>query len=152
MSPAARLSQMTEEDLPHAIALDEASFGARRDRLLHAIFRDSPNRSACYVVDGPNRFAGFVMAKVTGQTAEVGPLVCPPEAEQKAEELAEAALTSLGGRRVYMGVSQRSLGLYRRLRAIGFQEDFRVLRMWLGGESPKAGEASYRLMESLERG
>jgi len=146
------LPRMTPEHLPEAAALDEACFGARRDRLLQAIYRDESNRSLCYVATDLDRLIGFVMGRATGLSAEVGPLIYPPEAEEKAEELLTAALGSLSGKRVHLGVSQRSPGLYRRLRANGLRVGFRVLRMWLGGESPKAEEASYRLMESLERG
>jgi len=148
----AQLPQMAEEHLPEAAALDERSFGACRGRLLQAIYRAGSNKTVCYAALDAGRLLGFIMGRVTTPSVELGPMVCPPETERQAEELLTAALSGLRGRRVYLGVSQRSPRLYRSLRALGFHADFWVLRMWLGGESPKAEEASYRLMESLERG
>ncbi|MEM2905165.1 MAG: GNAT family N-acetyltransferase [Candidatus Bathyarchaeia archaeon] len=149
---SAELPRMAEEHLPEAVALDERCFGARRERLLKAVYGEVSNRSVCYVAADSSRLFGFIMGRVTEPSVELGPLICPPGAETAAEQLLTAALSGLGGRRVYLGVSQRSPRLYRSLRRMSFRADFRVLRMWLGGESPKAEEDSYRLMESLERG
>ena len=126
---------------------DSKFFGADRSRVLQAIYQQNSN--LCYTLSAEGQLEGYVLAKVYGQMAEVGPLVCEPNQQDKARMLLESVLGSLQGFYVSLYMQQKQALLCKFLVSVGFTEAFRLSRMFLG--SLKVQDCIYAA-ESLERG
>jgi hypothetical protein len=135
----------TLQDLPLLNQLDYACFGWNRQKLLGAIMGNPKNPVLCLKEAGC--VVGFVAAKVYGQNAELGPLVC--NLPDIARQLVLAVLNRLDGLAVsvYLPLNQKSL--CEILIGLGVVEDFRLIRMFWG--KPKPNSCMY-IAESLERG
>jgi GNAT superfamily N-acetyltransferase len=147
--------QSTEKDLPKIVAqnfwavaeFDKCCFGWDRHKLLEAIVLAKGNLG--YVYSEKGGVVGYVAAKVYGNMAEVGPLVCQPDRLDVAEQLLECVLGKLVGLSVYLCVPKNENVFISKLMHIGFTEKFFVTRMFLGHVTAK--NCIY-LAESLERG
>lgn len=136
-----------KEDIVEVLNLDSSCFGTSRKKLLEPVLLNPEN--LCYVSTEKRRVNGYIAAKVYGQMAEVGPLVCPKEREDQAADLLKAVLSNLGGIEVFIYASSKARSILDILEERRFTEKFHVGRMFRG--SPAAGDCIY-LAESLERG
>jgi len=137
---------MTERDLKDVVAFDEQCMGWNRGRLLKRIFADS--KDLCYVALDDNELLGFIMGDWFRQ--EIGPCMSRVGNAESNINLFKAALSRLSGVEVRTGVSESQQDIVEALRKIGFQEEFRVVRMYFGEVPDEAG--CLLAMESLERG
>jgi GNAT superfamily N-acetyltransferase len=136
-----------EQDLKDIIEFDNSCFGASRRKLLEPIILDTDN--LCYTfVEGEN-IIGYVVAKVYRHMGEIGPLVCQEGREDVAISLLSSVLRRLKSYEVSLYVPSRESTILNFLKASGFAESFRVVRMFFG--SPVAKDCIC-MAESLERG
>ena len=142
-----KLEAARVNDLPHIEALDTGCFGASRKRLLDLILQN-PNNLGFVAVEGPE-IVGFIAAKVFGEAAEVGPLVCQRRRPEIAVKLLQAVLRKLEGIEAYMYLPAAESALLGSAFTAGFKEEFRLARMLYGNAVAK--NCLY-LAESLERG
>jgi GNAT superfamily N-acetyltransferase len=136
-----------KHDISSLVKLDGLCFGASRQKLLEPILMDKD--TLCHVSFEDGEVAGFVAAKVYGQLAEIGPLVCRRKHADASVGLLKSVLGKLQGLEVYMCVPTVETALIDFAKQAGFAEEFRVARMFLG--SAVAEDWIY-VAESLERG
>jgi hypothetical protein len=141
------VSTATLKDLPAISSFDSQFFGANRKKLLESILQ-KPETPVFYLKDKEG-IAGFIAAKVYGESAELGPLVCKPNCPDVAAKLILATLNRLSGNQVSLYLPTKQRSLYEMLIGLGFVDDFRLIRMFCG--APKIPGALY-IAESLERG
>jgi N-acetylglutamate synthase-like GNAT family acetyltransferase len=146
-SSNAEVFRANMQDLPLLNSFDCRFFGANRIKLLESILR-KPENMVFYIKDKEG-IAGFDSAKVYGESAELGPLVCKPNCLDVAEKLVLATLNKLSGSEVSLYLPTKQRGVYEMLIGLGFVDDFRLIRMFCG--APKNPGALY-IAESLERG
>ena len=120
--------------------------GWNREPLLRLIFRDS--KDLCYVARDGDELIGFIMADWYRQ--EIGPCVSSPRKPGTAISLLKAALSAVSETEIRIGVSESRLEVIEFLREMGFQEEFKVVRMYWGQVLKDKG--CLLAMESLERG
>ena len=89
------------------------------------------------------------MAKVYGEMAEIGPLMCGRDPERFDIGLIETMLAELEGLDVYAYAPANETEILDLLLQAGLREKFRVTRMFLGSV---AAESCVYMPESLERG
>jgi GNAT superfamily N-acetyltransferase len=136
-----------KQDVPEVIDFDSQCFGANRKKLLEPILLDTGN--LCYIATENDGIAGYVAAKVYDKMAEVGPLVCHTRRVEAAVVLLKTILSKLNGLAVSMCIPKKEATLLNMLHKVGFREDFRVARMFLG---PAVAKNCIYMAESLERG
>jgi GNAT superfamily N-acetyltransferase len=147
-SPAkAGLREFKKADIQMIVEVDSSCFGSSRKKLLEPILLDEGN--LCYVCVESRQIVGYVVAKLYGRMAEVGPLVCMKEHSNVAVDLLKTTLNKLQDFEVSMCVPKKEASIVDMLMASGFKESFRVARMFLGCH---ATEECINLPESLERG
>lgn len=145
--PAVPLKEAVKDDFQGIITLDRLCFGASRRRLLEPILLGSGN--LCYVYRDNGQMLGFVMAKVYGEVAEIGPLGCIGYREEAAIDLLKTILCRLNGLKVSICIPEKESKILTALKKIGFKEDFHLARMFHG--SPIVNNCIY-VAESSERG
>jgi predicted N-acetyltransferase YhbS len=136
-----------ERDMQGIVELDRHCFGASRRRLLEPIILDSDNFRGVFVED--RQLLGFVVAKVYGRRAELGPLVCSEGRGDVSVKLLKAALNRLRDLEVSMCVSERAGLVVDLLTESEFTVSFEVARMFWG--APVVSDCAC-VAESLERG
>lgn len=141
------LRKVQNENIQDVIDYDCSCFGGSRKKLLESILLNSVN--ICYLCIEEGQMIGYGVAKVYGEVAELGPLVCKKGRDDVAIKLLRANLSGLEGFEVSTCVPKKELAIINMLRENGFREKFRVARMFLG--SPIARDCIY-VAESLERG
>jgi len=148
-SPATHkpLREAEKSDIPEIIDLDGKCIGANRKKLLEQILLNK--RNFCFVSTENNKITGYVTAKVYDEMAEVGPLICHANRQEAAALLLKNILNRLNGLDVFMYVPKKEKPLLAMLGEMGFKEDFRVVRMFLG---PAVSKKCIYAAESLERG
>jgi hypothetical protein len=152
---AEALDFLAAESLPkvgtkqiQAIAeFDSRWFGGDRRKLLESLILEEGNLS--YYKSESDEVVGFVVAKVYGKMAEVGPLVCRTGHVDDAVMLLKAVLGKLTDLSVNVFLPKKETALADMLFNIGFKEDFSVSRMFLGRPVAKN---CICMAESLERG
>lgn len=137
-----------DKDLAGILNLDSCCFGGVRRRLLERIFSNKMN--LCYVGCSGDELLGFVFAKRYSELAEVGPLVCRREFEKLPIDLLYAILGDLSDLKVRICVAEDAERVFSTLRGLGFNELFKVVRMFYGGTVSDNG--CLVAAESLERG
>jgi len=145
--PETHLKSVENRDIDKIIQLDHNCFGASRIKLLEPLLSNPDNHCFVYVED--ESFLGYLLTKVYGSMAEIGPLVCPEDRSDIAMDLLMASFNKLGGLKVSMCVPEKEPTVLSTLKEFGFVEDFRVAKMSLGGFIPC--NCIY-VAESLERG
>ena len=135
------------KDIPGLTDLDSYCMGWSRKRLLESVLREEGN--LCYRHAERGEIQGFVMVKVYGEMAEVGPLVCGRDRRHVAIELIENTLAEIGGLEIYAYVPLKETEILGLFQKAGLKEKFRVTRMFLG---PVGAESCVYMPESLERG
>ena len=141
------LKAATKRDIPELIDVDCECFGANRKKLLELMLLNKAN--LCFVSTERGKITGYVAAKVYGEMAEVGPLICDANRGEDAVLLLKTILTRLNGLETFIYVPKKETVLLNFLYQVGFEEDFRVVRMRLGPAIP--ANCIYAA-ESLERG
>lgn len=145
--PQDGLQQAHEKDITSLIKFDRQCFGWNRQRLIEAILRTKTN--LCYYYTECDKILGFVMAKVYGEMAEIGPLVFHPNNLGVAVKLLSQVFYHLKGLEVYVCIPISEIGLFESLIAAGLNERFRLTRMFLGSI---IAQNCVCVPESLERG
>lgn len=121
-----------ETDLEQIAALDTACFGGNRSRIIQRMWRDFPQ--LLLKTDVP---AGYVIATCTEKSCEIGPLVVESGSPDAAELLLRGILGEVLADRVRMFVPHANPRAADLAKSLGFEEDFRTLRM-LNGEVNEA--------------
>jgi ribosomal protein S18 acetylase RimI-like enzyme len=142
-----RLKAAAKQDMPALLDLDGECFGASRRKLLEQILLRK--NSLCYVSTENDEIAGFAVAKIYPEMAELGPLICRRKRMDLAVELLQEALGKLKGLEVWLCAPTAETTLLDTAFKAGFREEFKVARMFLG--SAVAGNC-LSISESLERG
>jgi ribosomal protein S18 acetylase RimI-like enzyme len=145
--PQGKAVKSSKKDVSTLIELDRQCFGWERKKLLEVLLLGKGNLSYLSIHNGEN--VGFAVAKVYDEMAEIGPVVCSQEHPDAATDLLRTMLSALRNRNVYVYVPDEAKPLLTTLLDYGFEEKFRVKRMFLG--SVVAQNCVY-LPESLERG
>ncbi len=141
------LRKATIQDIPEMVAFDSKCFGANRQKLLEAILIDTGN--LCYVTNENSLVSGYVAAKVNGEMAEIGPLVCRASHEKEAVLLLKTMQSRLNGYECFVYIPKKEHTLLEVAKKAGLKEAFRVVRMFLGSA---VDENCICAAESLERG
>jgi ribosomal protein S18 acetylase RimI-like enzyme len=141
------LKAAKRQDIPEIMEFDCQCFGANRQKLLEPILLNKDN--LCYISTENSEITGYIAAKVYGKTAEIGPLICHANHEEKAVLLLKTILSKLNGIEVFMYIPKKETKLLNMLCKAGLKEDFRVVRMFLG---PAIAKNCMCTAESLERG
>jgi len=144
---AGKLRTAVKRDLPALVNLDAKCFGASRRKLLEKILLDKSN-VRCVSAEN-EAITGFAAAKVYGEMAELGPLVCNRNRAGAAIELLENVLARLKGYEVWMCLPAAEIITVETALKAGFKIEFRVARMFLGSV---VAENCLYVAESLERG
>jgi len=142
-----KLKALEPQDVPAIVDFDGYCFGASRKKLLEPILKNKGN--PCYFAAEGSEIVGYVAAKVFDEMVEVGPLVCRRNHPGIAAELFKAVLGKLEGLESYIYLPASETALLDTAFKIGFREEFRLARMFLG--SAVAEDCVY-VAESLERG
>lgn len=135
------------KDVAKLAEFDTDCLGWQRERLLRSMLREEGNLS--YISSINDSVQGFVMAKVYGEMAEVGPLISRCGQESVALRLARTVLAELNGLEVYAYAPSSEKLLLDVFLDAGLKEKFRVTRMFLGSAT---AESCVYMPESLERG
>jgi ribosomal protein S18 acetylase RimI-like enzyme len=135
------------KDIPALIEIDANCMGWNRRKLFDSVFHEEG--SLCYYSAANGEIRGFVMAKVYGEMAEIGPLMCGRDPERFDIGLIETMLAELEGLDVYAYAPANETEILDLLLQAGLREKFRVTRMFLGSV---AAESCVYMPESLERG
>lgn len=141
------LKILEKHEIPEIVDFDRRCFGGYRKKLLEQILQNEDN--LCFAAKDSTKLFGYVAAKVYGDVAEVGPLVCLPKQPKTAQKLLAEVLSKLHGSGAYMSLPVAETALLDLASKAGFQEKFRVARMFLGSVVPQ--DCVY-IAESLERG
>ncbi len=142
-----KAAKASKQVFPVLIQFDRICFGANRERLLEAIF--SGKNNLCYFSSDEGTINGYVAAKVYGEMAEIGPLICRPNQVDTAKMLLDTVLSQLKGYYVSVCLQQNETELVNYLFKNGFSEDSALLRMFLGFYDSKD---CISIPESVERG
>ncbi len=137
----------TKEEFQQVIDFDSHCFGESREKSLGPIISDLDNR--CYIQKQNSAIEGYVVAKISKEAAEIGPLVCRSGQSKVAIDLLERMITELEGKEVMLFVSEKDPAILAMLEDSGFHERFRLARMFFGNPLM---DRCLCLPESLERG
>jgi GNAT superfamily N-acetyltransferase len=143
----ANVRKAEKQELAEIIAFDKSCFGASRRKMLEPIVTDRDN--LCFVSSEDGRISGFAVAKVYRGVAELGPLACKREQAETASDLLRATLNALDGLETSLFVPKKQKEILSMLMQSGFNESFRVERMFHG---PMVTQDCTYMAESLERG
>jgi predicted GNAT family acetyltransferase len=136
-----------KRDVIEVIDLDRRCFGADRMKLLEPILLNK--RNLCYVSTENREITGYVVAKVYGEMAEIGPLICKKNLAKASVLLLKTVLNKLDGLNVFIYIPKKEKKLLNILQKAGLKEDFQVVRMFMG---PAVAKDCIYAAESLERG
>ena len=141
------LLEVAANDIPALVEFAFQCLGNQRQKLLKTLFNDENNADYLALYDG--EIMGFVVVKIYGGTAEIGPLLCRRCYGDIEVALLKSALSRIGGEAAFAYVPLDEKALLETLEAGGLKEKFRLRRMYLG----KAfSENCVYMPESLERG
>jgi ribosomal protein S18 acetylase RimI-like enzyme len=142
-----KVKEAKKQDVSPIVAFDSQCFGANRRKMVEAILLNPSN--LCYVLTENGEVTGYVAAKVNGEMAEVGPLICRTGREEEAVMLLETVLNRLNGYEIFVYIPKKEGGLLETLEKAGLKEEFRLVRMFLGFA---VADKCICVAESLERG
>ena len=142
-----QLREISHRDIEVVARFDEAYFSGDRKRLLCSIIEG--DRNFGFFVVEETGVIGYVLVKVYGRMAEVGPLVCVPERVDVALKLLKGAIGRLAHFDVYLCLQSNQTILQKYLYSLGLREEFCLTRMFL---SQKLLKNCIYIAESKERG
>ncbi len=135
------------QNLLAALKIDTDCFGASRSELIERIILNPKNVG--FVSTKGSELAGFAAAKIFGQAAEIGPVVCKKSEPATATRLLSAVLVAVSGLEAYLYAASYAKPLLETAAEAGFVEQFRLTRMFCG---PNIAKNCIYSAESLERG
>jgi GNAT superfamily N-acetyltransferase len=141
-----KLPEIQEQHINSITTFDCECFGGNRERLIRLIL--SHGHCGSFVVE-KKQLVGFAIAKVYEQMIEVGPLVCLEGREDTALTLLDNIFQKFTNRSVQIYIPKKRQIMVSHLVSKGLEEDFSVIRMFLG--KPSLKNCIY-IAESLERG
>jgi predicted N-acetyltransferase YhbS len=144
---ASAVTRIGKDNFPKIALFDKGCFGGKRRKLLEKVLFNKENVGFYDLEEG--KTAGFAVAKLYGDMAEIGPLICLPQRQDVAQRLLGAVVSAVAGRETYLCLPKKETALCRELSARGFAEDFTVKRMFFGEFVAKN---CISIAESLERG
>jgi GNAT superfamily N-acetyltransferase len=139
-SGGASIRGMTEADVPRVAALDRTVFGADRGELLGWMRARAPG--SAWVIDGVGVGedpAAYCFGRPGDHSFQVGPIVAPTV--ERGRDLLRAALDGVATTRVVVDVMDTREDWRDALRALGFEEERPLTRMYRGAPpaAPRAG-------------
>jgi ribosomal protein S18 acetylase RimI-like enzyme len=140
--------EASEKDASKLIELDKRCLSWDRKKLFESILLEE-GKLCYYSSAGNGDIRGFIFAKVYGEMAEIGPLVCRRNEKNVAFALVSTVLDKIAGLDVYAYVPAKEEELVALFLDSGLKEKFRATRMFLGSVE---AESCIYLPESLERG
>jgi len=120
------------------IPFDAQAFGANRSRVLENLVREYSDYSFCALTD--RVVTGYIMANRGRKAWHIAPWVC--KNEHVAKGLLEEMLKRLSGENIYIDVPLTNAKAISLLESIGFTEQRRLERMYLG-ENKWPGEPKF---------
>jgi len=147
LSTRANIRIAQNDDMQLMFVLDRLCFGGSRRRLLEPILHDPTN--LYHVCTDDDRILGFIVAKVSDEESEIGPLVCRGGYDDVAMDLLKITLKKLNHSKVSLCVPEKESKILNLLKRNGFREDFSLVRLYHG--PPIINDYIY-VTESLERG
>jgi ribosomal protein S18 acetylase RimI-like enzyme len=139
-----RTRVVDKSDIPDIVKLDTFCFGSSRKKLLESLLNNPDN---LYFVPIDKGKFGFIISKVFGNYAEVGPMVCFDK--RVASDLLIATLNNLVGFNIFLCLPKREFFLTNLFSKFGLNKSFQVSRMFFGNH---LSTNCFYLTESLERG
>jgi hypothetical protein len=140
-----QVGEISNRHIEAIARFDESCFGGDRKRLLYSIIKGENNFGLVVVEE--TAIIGYVLVKVYGGMAEVGPLVCLPNRADALNLL--KGTCKLAGFDVYLCLQKKQTTLQEYLYSVGFLEEFCLTRMFL---SSKLSKNCIYIAESKERG
>lgn len=124
---------LRKEELEDAARFDAEYFGANRTQVLNNLYREYPK--LCFASFIREKIIGYVMCRRAETGFSIAPWVCNPEEPQVARNLLMKYAEILGGNaKLYVGVPAVNEEAVEILRALGFEQYSRSIRMRLGKE------------------
>lgn len=120
--------RMNEADLPQALELDRAIFGADRSRVLEWMFAGAPDLAR--VVERDARIVGFAFGRHGFNFDHIGPVIA--EDAQTAIQLASACLAECVGKSCVIDAAHHDAEWLRWLESVGFKQQRPFIRMFRG--------------------
>jgi hypothetical protein len=142
-----QVSEISHSHIEDIARFDKDYFGGDRKRVLYSIIKGEGNFG--FFAAEEKGIHGYVLVKVYGSMAEVGPLVCVPNREDAALKLLKGALSKLTDFDVYLCLQKNQITLQEYLYSVGFKEEFYLNRMFL---TSKMSKNCIYIAESKERG
>ena len=154
-TPAANDSQIAKEVVPFAdvefaaaVQLDADSFGAERPAVLRSL--TSRNPELCFAVEDSRQVVGFLLARQGASAMQVGPWIARDA--DIAERLLVAFFQRVGGRRVFVDVTEPNGPANAMIRKYGFTVQRTLTRMFLGDNAHPGDPRRVFGISSLEKG
>ncbi len=137
-------------DLAGLARMDARYFGANRQALLARLASEFPR--TFLVAERGGRPIGFIVGSPDGEACEIGPWVVEPAATEVAQDLFRALVQAAASSEVALSGPSPNRGLLDFVRAAGFKEVFRALRMWWGADALSGDPAGIWAAGGLEKG
>ncbi len=141
------LRQAEESDIKRILEYDCSCLGFSRAKLLNPILMCPDN--ICYVAIENAELVGYVIAKVSDGTAEIGPLLCDSRRFEVAIGLLSTLINRVSNFDIFMCVAEKQGAFLDWVKKHGFRVGFHVVRMFRG---EPVDEDCVCISESLERG
>ncbi|MEI7437369.1 MAG: GNAT family N-acetyltransferase [bacterium] len=125
ISPSNKIRAMQDSDLPAIIAADQMTFGVNRAAILSSLFQRAP-QLAWISKSTPT---AFCLGRAGSNFTQIGPVVAP--SATVAQDLIQAALTTLAGQPVIVMVPASQPAVLDFLKNTGFFLERTLMRMYL---------------------
>lgn len=141
-----KMPLLDNNSLPRVIDFDKKYFLGNRQTLLRKILS---SKHLGFMSVENEEVIGYVLAKVHEPSVEIGPLVCSKDRPDVALDLLNAVFSKISGYTGFICVPSDDVLILDAVGSVGFKEEFKVVRMFLGAA---VAEDCIYLPESLERG
>jgi len=123
-----------EDEIVEELArIDARYFGARRTKVLEALFKEYPQY--CFVSRSGSRIDGYIMCRNAEKGYNLGPWACDPSHPETAKELLATCVSRLTpGAKIYVGVPSVNCAATVLLNESGFKMYSKSIRMRFGNE------------------
>ncbi|MFQ5909291.1 MAG: GNAT family N-acetyltransferase [Thermoplasmata archaeon] len=136
-----------EASLNRITALDASFFGGDRSRIIRRMWRDFP-RLLLVTEDS----LGYVIATCTEKSCEIGPLVVESGSQHAAEQLLRGILSTVSANKARIFVPHANQSALKLVKSLGFEEDFKTMRMRYGKANKKERPEGIFAIGALEKG
>jgi GNAT superfamily N-acetyltransferase len=141
------VDMVEEAELESIAALDAAHFGGDRSRVIRRMWNDFPH--LLLKTDAPD---GYVLATCTEKCCEIGPLIVESGDRGTAERLLRGILHSVMAAKARMFVPRASPRPFEVVRSLGFEEEYRTVRMVHGEMNRAERTEGIFALGALEKG